>query len=274
MCDSLIASGRLTVREISVLVPSLNSGRFIAEAITSALQQRPAPLEVLVQDAGSTDQTMVELARFGGSVKVVQESDRGQADALNRAVARAKGEILVWLNADDLIAPGAFAAVVSSFERSPDAEFVYGDFEVIDAEGRILRRFVSSAYDPARVFTHGCYIFSGAIYFRRTLMERVGQFDDRFHACMDLDYLIRIGEARSVHAGRTLAQFRLAGSQKSTSMRLQFLRESHAIRWREARSVRRRVLAIALSLRDAIYLLTQPVRMTRAWSSVRGTRRL
>jgi glycosyltransferase involved in cell wall biosynthesis len=260
---------------ISVVIPSLNSGTFIRAAVESALNQMPPPHEVIVQDGGSTDDTLDILPAFGNALSVRSEPDRGQADALNRAIGRARGDVLVWLNADDLLAPAAFGAITEAFDKHPDADFVYGDFEVVDTEDRILRRFRSSAYDPARVFTHGCYIFSGAIFFRRTLLDRVGPFDERFHACMDFDYLMRIGPAKAVHVGATVAQFRMSGDQKSTSMRSRFLRESHAIRWRTANgSLRLRLLTLLLDVRDTAYLMTQRVRMTRGWSVVRGTRRL
>lgn len=260
---------------ISVVIPSLNSGGYIRQAIESAITQSPAPFEVVIQDGGSTDGTLDIARTFGTRVNIESEPDEGQADALNKALARATGDVVVWLNADDLLARGAFAAVHAALQDHPDAEFAYGDFEVVDADGSVLRTFRSSSYDPKRVFVHGCYIFSGTIFFRRELLDRVGPFDARFHACMDFDYLIRIGEAKAVHVGRTLAQFRMAGEQKTSTMRSRFLRESHQIRWRASgASTSRRLLTLLLDVRDAAYLLTQRVRMTRAWSAVRGTRRL
>lgn len=260
---------------ISVLVPSLNSGGFIQEAIQSALAQDPPPHQVLVQDGGSTDDTLKVLENFHDEVDVRSEPDRGQSEALNRAVARASGDVLVWLNADDLLAPGAFAAVLAAFEQNPGAEFVYGDFNIVDGKGQTLRQFRSSAYDPQRVFVHGCYIFSGAIFFRRELIERVGPFDESLQACMDFDYLMRIGRAKAVHVERTVARFRMSGQQKSTGIRSRFIRESHSIRWRSAGgSVRLRLLTLGLDVRDAVYWITQPLRMTRAWGVLRRTRQL
>lgn len=260
---------------ISVVIPSLNSGRFIREAVQSALVQEPPPHEVVVQDGGSTDGTLEVLKEFGSAVRVRIEPDEGQADALNRAIERTTGNVVVWLNADDLLVAGAFAAVATAFERTPDADFVYGDFEVVDGEGSVLRRFRSSPYDPKRVFVHGCYIFSGAIFFRRETMERLGPFDARLQACMDFDYLMRIGEARAVQVPQAVARFRLSPGQKSAAMRTRFLKESHEIRWRAAgRSASQRLLAVMLSIRDAAYLLTHRLRFSSAWSKIRRNRRL
>jgi len=142
-------------------------------------------------------------------------------------------------------------------------------------DGAVVRRFRSSPYDPKRVFVHGCYIFSGAIFFRRELIERVGPFDENLHACMDFDYLMRIGDACAVHVRRTVALFRMSAEQKSATMRSTFLRESHQVRWRAARrSARMRLLTLVLDVRDSVYLLTHRFRYSRAWSSIRGTHRL
>lgn len=260
---------------ISVVVPSFNTGAYLGEALESALTQEPPPFETIVQDGGSTDGTLDILRGFGDAVAWRSEPDAGQSDALNKGIARATGDVVVWLNADDLLVPGAFAAVIEAFAREPDAEFAYGDFDMIRSDGAIVRRYRSSPYDPRRVFTRGCYIFSGAIFYRRPLMTRVGQFDRRLHACMDFDYLMRLGHARSVHVSATVARFRMSGSGKSSQMRSRFLRESHAIRWRAAgRSAQLRVLTLGLDAFAAFSLWTQPLRLTKAWSSVRRGKRL
>lgn len=260
---------------ISVVMPSLNSGAFIAEALKSALDQVPPPHEVIVQDGGSADETLEILATLGPKVSWRSEPDRGQSDALNRAIAQATGDVVIWLNADDMLAPGAFAAALGALERHADADFVYGDFEMTRSDGVTIRRFRSSPYDPNRVFTHGCYIFSGAIFYRRKLMDRVGPFDDALHACMDYDYLLRLGNAQGVHVGQIVARFRMRDGAKSSTMRRRFLRESHALRWRTARgSNPRRALTLLLDARDAVLLWTQPLRLTRAWSAVRRGKRL
>jgi glycosyltransferase involved in cell wall biosynthesis len=239
------------------------------------MSQEPPPFEVIVQDGGSHDDTAAIVGSFGPRVSWRSEPDRGQADALNRAIERATGDIVVWLNADDLLAPGAFAAAIAAFASDPELDFVYGDFDVVGPDGSILRHYRSSPYDVGRVFTRGCYIFSGAIFYRRSLLRRVGQFDVDLHGCMDFDYLLRLGGARSTSTGRTMAQFRMSGGGKSSTMRSRFLRESHAVRWRHAgRSWRRRLLTLVLDAQMAIALWTQPLRLTQAWLSMRRVKRL
>lgn len=261
--------------DISVVVPSFNSGTYLLDALHSAIRQVPGPLEVIVQDGGSTDGSLELLAQCGDPVDWVTEPDSGQADALNRAIARSSGDVIVWLNADDLIAPGAFSAVEEAFAMAPAADFVFGNFDAIDPAGNLLRRFTSSEYDPRRVFVHGCYIFSGAIFYRRAFMDRIGPFDPTLQTCMDLDYMLRLGSARGVHTRTTVAQFRITDQQKSSTMRRQFLREAHALRWRAAAgSTAVQALTLALDIRDSAYLVTHRFRHTRAWGRVRGQRQL
>jgi glycosyltransferase involved in cell wall biosynthesis len=260
---------------ISVVVPSFNTATFLREALESALSQVPPPHEVIVQDGGSKDGSVEILRSFGDRVRWRSEPDSGQAQALNLAIARATGDVIVWLNADDLLTPGAFAAVDRGFRQNPDADFVFGDYDMIRADGGVMRQFQSSPYDPARIFTHGCYIFSGAIFFRRPMLERVGRFDEALHACMDLDYFLRIGQANSVHLGVTVARFRMSGSGKSSRMRRTFLREAHALRQRAAGSSRRRRLTgLLVDAWDLLNLTSEPLRHTRAWSAMRRSKRL
>lgn len=260
---------------ISVVIPARNSALFLREAIESALSQEPPPHEVIVQDGGSSDGSVEILRSFGGRVLWKSQPDNGQTQALNTAIAAATGDVILWLNADDLIAPGAFAMASEAFRRDPAADFVYGDYDMIRADGSLMRRFRSAPYDPDRVFTHGCYIFSGSIFFHRRLLKRVGRFDERLHACMDLDYLLRIGEARAIHVGATVAQFRMSGAGKSSLMRGTFLREGHMLRQRSAGSSRRRRFrGLIVDAWNLVHLMTEPVRHTRAWSLMRRGKQL
>jgi glycosyltransferase involved in cell wall biosynthesis len=259
--------------KISVVIPSYNSGSFIREAIESALSQSYAPYEVIVQDGGSSDTTVNSLRSYGDRVIWVSERDLGQSDALNRAITKARGDVISWLNADDRYVPGAFGAAAAALEAFPDAGLVYGDFDVIDASGKCLRTYSSPKYRWERLLLRGCYIFSGSMFFRRSLIDRVGSFDPKLHACMDYDYLLRVGDAaRPVHTGRKHAQFRVHAASKTTSGRTRFLREAHNVRWRHAgSSARLRSLALVADAETALALLTAPVRQSRLWFAVRGT---
>jgi glycosyltransferase involved in cell wall biosynthesis len=200
---------------ISVLVPSFNSAPYLESALRSALAQEPGPDEIIVQDAGSTDGTAEVIAAIGDDrIKFVSEADSGQSDALNKAIARATGDWIVWLNADDLVSPGLFASA------DPDADFVYGDFDYIDGEGRVLRHFTPHPELSVNLLlVYGCYLFSGAALFRRSLFDRFGGLELGLRYTMDYELYLRIApHVRSRYVPRTLGQFRVHGDSKTSGI--------------------------------------------------------
>ncbi len=255
------------VVRISVIVPSYNSGRYLRAALASALDQHPRPYEVLVQDGGSTDDALAILRSFGERVTWVSQPDDGQSDALNRALARATGDVVIWLNADDRLVPGALAAATAAFERDPDLAFAYGDFDMIDGSDAVMRRYRSSQYSWDRVYARGCYIFSGSLFVRREILMEIGAFDASLRACMDLDLLLRMHAAgRSQHLGNTIGQFRMHDASKSSTIALVFLREAFRVRRRHAgHSPWLWILALWTTIRSAMMSALAPLRYSSRW---------
>jgi glycosyltransferase involved in cell wall biosynthesis len=252
---------------MSVIVPSYNSGAYLREALKSALEQVPPPYELVVQDGGSTDDTLDILRSFGESITWVSAHDDGQSSALNRALARATGDVVLWLNADDVLLPGAIAAASAAFAADIDLDFVYGDFDMIDARGALIRRYRSSEYSWERVYARGCYIFSGSLFVRRRHLEAVGGFDPTLHGCMDFDLLLRLDAgARSRHLGQTIGQFRIHGASKSSRIGPVFLREGLRVRRRHAgRSPRLWLVAIWATIWSALAETTTLLRYSSRW---------
>jgi glycosyltransferase involved in cell wall biosynthesis len=218
---------------ISVLVPSLNAGPFVGDAIRSALGQPIPPLEVLVQDGGSHDVTVTTVEAIADPrVSVVSEPDRGQSDALNRAVRRAQGDWIVWLNADDLLAPDAFAAAAPFAREGLDV--VYGDFAYVDEGGEITGRIrVPDVFDREQLLVKGHYLFTGAALFRRTLFERFGELDTSLRMAMDYDFCLRVApHVRAVHCGATLGYFRQHGLSATSEISWTLVREEERVRRR------------------------------------------
>ncbi len=252
---------------ISVIVPSYNSGAFLRQALTSALDQVPPPCEVVVQDGGSTDDTLDILRSFGERVAWISERDGGQADALNKGLARASGDVVLLLNADDVILPGSLAAATAAFELDRDLAFAYGDFDMIDGAGALVRRYRSSRYSWERVYARGCYIFIGSLFVRRQVLMEIGGFDASLRACMDFDLLLRLdGNRRSMHLRRTIGQFRMHDSSKSSTIGSVFIREAFRVRRRYARrSLRLWLVAVWLMPLFAVTLLTSRLRYSPRW---------
>jgi glycosyltransferase involved in cell wall biosynthesis len=237
----------MTDPSISVLVPSLNADRFVGEAIRSTLGQSISPLEVLIQDGGSTDGTLAAVKAIGDPrVSVVSEPDGGQSDALNRGVRRARGEWICWLNADDLLAPDAFATA-APFARE-DVDVIYGDFAYIDEGGEITHRFsVPKAFERERLLRQGHYLFTGATLFRRSLFERFGGLDTSLRMAMDYDFCLRIApHVHAVHCGATLGYFRVHGRSATAEISWRLVREEARLHRRHGGYSRRTAVPILL----------------------------
>lgn len=252
---------------VSVIVPSHNSGTYLRQALASALDQIPPPHEIIVQDGGSTDNTLDVLRSFGDRVSWISTHDEGQSDALNSALARSTGDVVIWLNADDILLPDALNTASAAFAADPHLAFAYGDFDMIDGAGALVRSYRSSPYSWTRVYKQGCYIFSGSLFVRREALLAVGGFDASLRACMDLDLLLRLGTAgRSLHLGRTIAQFRIHGEGKSSNIGLTFVREAFRVRSRYARrSWRLWPYALRTTLVSALMQMTSPLRYSSRW---------
>lgn len=261
---------------VSVLVPSLNGSRFLEEAIRSALSQTHAPDEILVQDGGSTDGSLEMLGRFGPPVTWISEPDRGQSDALNRALRRATGDVVGWLNADDLYAPTAIETAVRILQEKPETELVIGDFDLIDEHGAVSRHFRSAPFDRARVRSRGAYLWSGATFMRRSLLERVGDFDENLHYCMDLDYWLRLpSDVRSEYFPGVFGQLRNHAAAKSSRARVGFLKEGLKVNLQHSRGdPLETARVLARTAIGAVVLATAPIRYSDLYSKLRGRTRL
>jgi glycosyltransferase involved in cell wall biosynthesis len=210
---------------ISIVIPTLNQARFLPEAIESVLsQQTTAEVECIVVDGGSTDGTLDILREWDPPVRWSSQPDRGQADALNKGLARATGEVIGWLNSDDRYRPGALQRVVDVFSAEPATRWLYGKVRIIDERGREIRRAIT-AYKNLRMrkFRYRAllaenWISQMGVFWRAEAGRSVGPFRADLHYCMDYDYWLRLGArwpGRFVDAW--LADFRLYAESKSGS---------------------------------------------------------
>ncbi|HEX4231404.1 MAG TPA: glycosyltransferase family 2 protein [Bryobacteraceae bacterium] len=180
---------------VTIVTPSLNSGRFIEQAIHSVLQQDYPRIEYLVVDGGSTDETLSILERKKRNIRFISENDSGIADAINRGFAMTEGSILAWLNADDYYLPGAVAAAVESLQADPDAGAVYAEAHWVDGAGNGLKPYPTvRPYDPA-MWSRECSVCQPACFFRRSAYEAVGGLDISLKTVFDYDLWIRMSQS-------------------------------------------------------------------------------
>jgi glycosyltransferase involved in cell wall biosynthesis len=193
---------------ITVITPSFNQGRFIRATIESVLSQGISDIEYLVFDAGSTDETISVLNSFGDSIQWVSEADNGQTDAVNKGLRVARGNIIGWLNSDDIYYPGAFNAVLEVFERHPEVDILYGEADHIDESGNVMEPYYNEEWDYERL-RDVCFICQPAVFFRKSIVDEFGLLNDKLRYCMDYEYWLRIGKKKPFY----YLKEKLAGSR-------------------------------------------------------------
>jgi glycosyltransferase involved in cell wall biosynthesis len=216
---------------VSIVTPSLNQGRFIEATIESVRGQDYPRIEHLVVDGASRDQTLEILARHSPPLRWVSAPDAGQSPAINRGFRMASGEIVSWLNADDLLLPGSVRAVVDAFRSNPGTMMVYGDGRLIDVDGGLLQPFrFTEPFNLRRLIEVHDYILQPAAFVRREALEAVGYLDESLQWSMDWDLWIRIGQRFPVrYLPIPLAEVRIHADTKTSQAGLPKLLEMHRI---------------------------------------------
>lgn len=178
----------------SVLTPSLNYGRYLRDALESVRLQEGVEVEHVIQDGASSDDTITVLESLTDPhVRWRSEQDAGQSDALNRALQRATGDWIAWLNADEFYLPGALRALIDAAEAR-DLDVVYGDTAFVDENGNLLRLQSHHPFRASYLRWYGCYFASCSTIFRREVLGKT-PWDLDFRLAMDWDLYLRLHEA-------------------------------------------------------------------------------
>jgi glycosyltransferase involved in cell wall biosynthesis len=202
---------------ISIVTPSFNQDRYIEETIRSVLAQDHPEIEYMIVDGGSTDRTIDIIRRHENQLAWwVSEKDQGQTDAINKGFARARGEVLAWLNSDDTYEPGAVAAAVNFLQEHPDVGMVYGDCNYIDPAGKVIGQFKADQTSYRLLRRGYTHIPQQSMFLRADLWRQVGPLDPSFYFAMDYDLWTRIASRAQIrYVPRTWANFRLHTSGKT-----------------------------------------------------------
>ncbi len=224
---------------VTVVTPSLDQGAFVERAVRSVLgQEGDFDLEYLVFDGGSTDGTLDTLRRYEDRLRLVVEPDQGQADAVNKGLRAATGDVVGWLNSDDVLYPGALARVAAAFSDRPDLVWLHGRCEIVDEDDRPIRRWLSAYKDfrcrrySRRSLLVENYVSQMTVFWRRSAMERIGYLDASMRFSFDYEYWLRLSALGDpLYLPEPIAAFRWYPSSKSgAAFEGQFREDEEAFR--------------------------------------------
>ncbi|MBI5281415.1 MAG: glycosyltransferase [Candidatus Solibacter usitatus] len=209
-----------------MLTPAFRMARFLPEAVDSVLAQDVQCLEYTVLDGGSDDGTVELLRSYGTRVSWRSEKDAGAADALRRGFAESNGSILGWLNADDILLPGALGSVLAAFQAHPGAVAVYSGGWWVEEDGRRLKPYPVSA-EAAAQLGRECLICQPACFFRADAYRACGGIDASLRSAFDYELWMRLSRLGAfLHVPGEWALSRMHASNKSLGNRGEVFREA------------------------------------------------
>jgi glycosyltransferase involved in cell wall biosynthesis len=247
-----------------IVTPTLNAEAYLEATLDSIWGQTSDEVAIdhVLVDGGSSDRTL-EIARAYPTRVVVSPDDRGMYDAINRGLTMVEGSIVGYLNADDELTPGALVAVARAFQRHPEAQWLMGRREYVDASGALLAPLQPVAFSLAEYVSMGwSHVPQECTWLRRELFDRVGPFDTSFRNTGDYDMFARCRAVASpLIISDTLGRFRLHGDQLSYSPEV-MARESAMVRDKNGGAdrwtwLRGRFLSLRVNARNPRFLLAK-----------------
>lgn len=221
---------------VSIVTPSFNQGKFLEATITSVLSQSYPHIEYFICDGGSKDGTVDIIRRYSDRLAWwCSEKDRGQSHAINKGWSRATGDIVAYLNSDDLLLPDATERAVRAFEEAPSAGVVHGDSLYLDEDGTELGWGKGGPSDFKRLLRdgQGTRVAQPGSFYDASVLRRVGLLDESLHYSMDYDLLLRLAMvSQMVYLPVALAGYRVHMGAKTSAFTDLHWRESLAVRAR------------------------------------------
>lgn len=203
--------------KISIITPSFNQSKYLEQTILSVLNQNYLNLEYIIIDGGSADNSVEMIKKHEKHIAYWRsEKDRGQSDAINKGLKKATGEIVAWLNSDDLFLPKTLQTVNAIFQTNPDVDLIYGD--VINFyEDNKKTDYHTNQFNPYD-FISRVSIHQPAVFWRKKILNEIGYLDESLYYLMDYDLWMRIFFTyKTMKANKPLAEFRIHDTSKTSS---------------------------------------------------------
>ena len=260
---------------VSIVTPSFQQARYLEQTMRSVLEQDYPHIEYLVIDGASKDGSVDIIQKYESQLAYwVSEKDSGQAEAINKGISRATGEIVAWINSDDYYLPGVVSSAVKVFEENPDVVLIYGDMLAVDENGQTTNVMKYGQFSLADLL---CFQIIGqpSVFFRRDALQQAGLLDTTFHFLLDHHLWIRIAQhGKILHVPQTWSAARYHAEAKNRAKAAEFGHDAFRILdWAKKQpgltaavsSVERRARASANRF-DARYLLDGG----QAWSALKA----
>lgn len=212
--------------KISIVTVSFNQGEFIRDNIESVLKQNYDNIEHIIIDGGSTDNTVNILKEYN-HLNWVSEKDRGQSDGLNKGFRKATGDIIAWINSDDMLCPGALNTINDFFSTNLDKSVLVGNQVFIDGKGKVMQTIKAKPFSYDWLINGvKSAVMQNSTFFRREVFDKTGYLDESLHYTMDRDLFIRIAKYYDVYTiDQDLAFFRVWEDSKTYTSKIKFFKD-------------------------------------------------
>lgn len=219
-----------TSPRISIVTPSFNQAAYLEQTLRSVIEQAYPDLEYIVIDGASSDGSVEIIRRYERHLKYwVSEPDHGQAEAVNKGLAQASGEIIGWLNSDDYYLPGALQAAARAFQERPDCGLIYGDVLAVDGAGVVINELRYKQWTLEDLMSFNI-IGQPTVFLRRSVLEQAGWLDARFHFLLDHQLWLRMAQLAPIrYVPERWAAARFHAEAKNVAQAASFGQEAYAI---------------------------------------------
>lgn len=214
---------------VTIVTPSFNQGQFIQETILSVLNQTYKNIQYIVVDGGSTDKTMEVVNKYRDRIDIIiHEKDKGQADGINKGFRLAKGELVGWINSDDILYPDCVKKIVELYNKKNDGSIYFSNYnDTINKKGIRLSTYQEIIPNKDYLLNLNYDVIQPASFYKTEIIKKIGYLNESIRFCMDLDLWLRLLDHGPIYGfnEKPLGAFRIWEETKTTTGRYKFLCE-------------------------------------------------